>query len=65
MVKRMRDNEFICPFCGHIATVEHFDFDNDDWYQAVCLNCGEPSVFSEKPEDAIRAWFDEAAKRKC
>ena len=59
----MAENEFTCPFCGHTATVECFFIDDSDWYQAVCQNCGEPSLFFEKAEDAVKAWRDEAARR--
>ncbi len=59
----MADNCFICPFCGQNATVEHFYIDNNDWFQCVCLSCGEPSFFFEKAEDAIIAWQKEAKAR--
>jgi len=59
----MKDNEFICPFCGHTATVEQFFIDGNDWFQTVCLSCGEPSFFYERADEAIKAWQDEAAGR--
>jgi len=60
----MARNGFTCPFCGQAATVEQFFIDNNDWFQCVCLSCGEPSFFFEKAEDAIKAWRDEAILRK-
>ena len=60
----MKANEFECPFCGHLASVEQFYIDNNDWFQCVCLSCGEPSFFFEKAEDAIKAWQEEAKKRR-
>ena len=60
----MSGNTFTCPFCGHEATVEQFFIDGNDWFQCVCLSCGEPSFFFEKAEDAVKAWQDEAAARK-
>ncbi len=60
----MENNRFPCPFCGAEATVEQFFIDNNDWFQCVCLNCGEPSFFFERAEDAVKAWLDEAAARK-
>ena len=60
----MPRNSFPCPFCGHTATVEQFFIDNNDWFQCVCLSCGEPSFFFEKADEAIKAWRDEAKLRK-
>lgn len=59
----MSFNSFLCPFCGNTATVEQFYIDNNDWFQCVCLSCGEPSFFFEKAEDAVKAWLDEANAR--
>lgn len=60
----MMDNRFPCPFCGHTASVEQFFIDGNDWFQCVCLSCGEPSYFFEHAQDAVKAWQNEAANRK-
>ena len=56
--------KFKCPFCGHDATIEEFFVDRNNWFQCICLTCGEPSFFFNTPEEAYDAWMEEAKRRK-